>query len=163
MKKLNSRWVPVVWLLLTMCVACGRKEDAPRTEAPSEAKATWLTNFETAQARARAEKKLLLIDFTGSDWCPPCIMLERQVFAQPEFKAYAAQHLVLLEVDFPRKKELSDEQKAANEKLAERFAVDGFPTVVVLDSNGKILGQLGYMPGGPQAFIAALEKLSPVE
>jgi thioredoxin-related protein len=164
MKKLNSKWILVVWLVTGMWwVACGRKKDASRADAPSEAKTTWLTNFETAQERARSEKKLLLIEFTGSDWCPPCIMLERQVFTQPEFKAYAAQHLVLLEVDFPRRKELSDEQKAANDKLAERYAIYGFPTVLVLDSNGKTLGQLGYMRGGPKAFIAALEKLPGTE
>jgi protein disulfide-isomerase len=164
MRKLNFNGILVVWLVTAMLsVACGRKKNVAAAEAPSEAKTTWLTNFDAAQARARAEKKWLLIDFTGSDWCPPCIMLERQVFAQPEFKAYAAQHLVLLQVDFPRRKELSDEQKAANEKLAERFEIDGFPTVVVLDSAGKILGQLGYMRGGPEAFIAALEKLPATE
>ena len=128
-------------------------------EAPPAAKATWLTNFETAQARARSEKKLLLIEFTGSDWCPPCIMLGRQVFSQPEFKDYAAQHLVLLEVDFPRRKELSPEQRAANEKLAEQFGIDGFPTVIILDSSGRKIGELGYMPGGPKPFIAAVEEL----
>jgi thioredoxin-related protein len=164
MKKMNSKWVHVVWLALgVLWVACGRTKEAPKVDAQSEAKTTRLTNFETAQARARSEKKMLLIEFTGSDWCPPCIMLERQVFSQPEFKEYAAQHLVLVEVDFPRMKELSDEQKAANEKLADRYGVDGFPTAVVLDSNGKTLGQLGYMPGGPKDFIAALEKLPATE
>jgi thioredoxin-related protein len=164
MKKMNSRWILVVWLTAGfLWVACGRTKEAPKAEVPSEAESIWLTNFETAQARARSEKKLLLIEFTGSDWCPPCILLERQVFSQPEFKEYAAQHLVLLEVDFPRVKELSDEQKAANEKLAEQYGIYGFPTVVVLDSNGKTLGQLGYMRGGPKAFIAALEKLPATE
>jgi protein disulfide-isomerase len=86
-------------------------------------------------------------------------MLGHQVFSQPEFKHYAAQHLVLLEVDFPRKKELSAGQKAANEKLAERFGIYGFPTVIILDPSGKKIGELGYMPGGPEAFIAAVEKL----
>ena len=164
MKKMNFKWVHVVWLALgVLWVACGRTKEAPEAEAPSEAKTTWLTNFETAQARARSEKKLLLINFTGSDWCPPCIMLERQVFSQPEFKEYAAQHLILLEVDFPRRKELSEEQKAANAKLAEQYGIYAFPTVVVLDSNGKALGQLGYMRGGPKTFIAALEKLAATE
>jgi thioredoxin-related protein len=165
MKKMNSKWVHVVWLALgVLWVACGRTKEAPKADAPSETKTTWLTNFETAQARARSEKKLLLINFTGSDWCPPCIMLERQIFSQPEFEEYAAQHLVLLEVDFPRRKELSNEQKAANEQLAERYEIYGFPTVVVLDSNGKTLGQLGYEPGvGPKAFIAALKKLRVTE
>ena len=138
-----------------MCVGCGRGT----VNSKAHPDATWLTDFETAQARARSECKLLLIDFTGSDWCPPCILLNRQVFSQPEFAEYAGQHLVLLEVDFPRRKKQSAEQKAANEKLAERFGIDGFPTVIVLDSNGKKIGELGYMPGGPKAFIAALDAL----
>jgi thioredoxin-related protein len=162
---MNSNGVIALGLAAAMLGAgCGRTAQSPKPEAASAAEATWLTSFETAQARARSEKKLLLINFTGSDWCPPCIMLERQVFSQPEFEEYAAQHLVLLEVDFPRRKELSNEQKAANEQLAERYGIYGFPTVVVLDSNGKTLGQLGYEPGvGPQDFIAALEKLPPTD
>lgn len=168
MKKINSKYALAVWLAAgVLSVACGRTKEVPKEaskiEAPPAAESTWLTNFEIAQARARSEKKLLLIEFTGSDWCPPCIMLERQVFSQPEFKEYAAQHLVLLEVDFPRIKELSDARKTANDALAEQYGVYGFPTVVVLDSNGKILGQLGYMPGGPKDFIAALEKLPATE
>lgn len=160
MKFRNFKWLLIIWLATgVLCGACGRVKEVPKREAPPAAEATWLTNFETAQTRARAEKKLLLIEFTGSDWCPPCIMLGRQVFSQPEFKDYAAQHLVLLEVDFPRMKELSAEQKAANAELAERFEIYGFPTVIILDPSGKKIGELGYMPGGPKAFVAALEKL----
>jgi len=160
MKLMNSKWLLIAWLATGMLWgACERTKETPRMEAPPAAKATWLTNFETAQARARSEKKLLLIEFTGSDWCPPCIMLGRQVFSQPEFKDYAAQHLVLLEVDFPRTKELSLEQRTANEKLAEQFGIDGFPTVIILDSSGRKIGELGYMPGGPKPFIAAVEEL----
>ena len=160
MKLMNSKWLLIVWLAAgVLGGACRRADEAPKTKAPPAAEATWLTNFETAQVRARSEKKLLLIEFTGSDWCPPCIMLGRQVFSQPEFKDYAAQHLVLLEVDFPRRKELSAEQKAANQALAERFGIYGFPTVIILDPNGEKIGELGYMPGGPKAFIAAVEKL----
>ena len=160
MKLMNSKWLLIAWLATGMlCDACQRTKEDPKTEAPPAAKATWLTNFETAQARARSEKKLLLIEFTGSDWCPPCIMLGRQVFSQPEFKDYAAQHLVLLEVDFPRMKELSPEQRAANAKLAEQFGIYGFPTVIILDSSGRKIGELGYMPGGPKPFIAAVEEL----
>ena len=164
MRKLGSLWVLALWLATAALeVGCGRSKEVPSGEQLSRATTTWLTNFETAQARARSEHKKLLIEFTGSDWCPPCILLDRQVFSQPEFKTYAAQHLILLEVDFPRRKLLSDEQKAANEKLADRYGIEGFPTVVVLDSNGSTLGQLGYMPGGPREFIAALEKLPSAE
>ena len=160
MKLMNSKRLLIAWLTTGMlCGACERAKEAPKAEAPPAAEATWLTDFETAQARARSEKKLLLIEFTGSDWCPPCIMLGRQVFSQPEFKEYAAQHLVLLEVDFPRTKELSAEQRAANEKLAEQFGIDGFPTVIILAPDGRKIGELGYMPGGPKPFIAAVEEL----
>ena len=151
----------VVGLLLALlCLGCGRSEESQRAPENSTAeKPVWLTDFKSAQAQARAEKRILLINFTGSDWCPPCIMLHRQVFSQPEFADYAAKHLVLLEVDFPHGKAQSDAQKMANGKLADRFGIDGFPTVVLLDSSGKKIGELGYMPGGPKAFIAALEKL----
>ena len=139
--------------------ACGRQNSSPAGEAQPDQELHWLADFDAAQAQARAEDRILLINFTGSDWCPPCIMLHRQVFSQPEFADYAAKHLVLLEVDFPHGKAPSDAQKMANGKLADRFGIDGFPTVVLLDSSGKKIGELGYMPGGPKAFIAALEKL----
>lgn len=142
------------------CVACGRTDSAsPASPPPPGEKLNWLTNFEMAQAQAQAGKKTLLINFTGSDWCPPCLMLERQVFEQPEFAEYAAKNLVLLKVDFPRIKMQSLEEKAANRKLAERYEIYGFPTIVLLDSSGKEIGELGYQPGGPKPFIAAIEKL----
>jgi thioredoxin-related protein len=140
------------------CVACGRTDSAsPASPAPPGEKLNWLTNFEMAQAQTG--KKMLLINFTGSDWCPPCLMLEKEVFEQPEFAEYAAKNLVLLKVDFPRIKMQSTEEKAANRKLAERYEIYGFPTIVILDPDGKELGRLGYRPGGPKPFIAGIEKL----
>lgn len=119
----------------------------------------WSTDAQQALARAKAEQKLVLLNFTGSDWCPWCIRLEREVFSKPEFAAYAKTNLVLVQVDFPRSKQLGKEQQQANKALAEKYGIDGFPTVVVLDSTGKQLGRLGYKPGGPDRFIAELEKL----
>ncbi len=144
-------------LLALLFLGCERSEKA--RENPTAEKSVWLTDFATAQARARTEDKMLLINFTGSDWCPPCMMLHRQILSQPAFAEYAAKHLVLLEVDFPHNKAQSEAQKAANEKLADRFGIYGFPTVIVLDSSGKKIGELGYMRGGPKPFIAAIEKL----
>ena len=142
------------------CVACGRTDSAsPASPAPPGEKLNWLTNFEMAQAQALAGKKTLLINFTGSDWCPPCLALEKEVFEQPEFAEYAAKNLVLLKVDFPRIKMQSLEEKAANRQLAERYQIYGFPTIVLLDSSRKVIGELGYQPGGPKPFIAAIEKL----
>ena len=145
-------------LVPLLLIACGhqKKNDS---RAQTNAEAQWLTDFETAQAQARSQNKKLLINFTGSDWCPPCIMLHHQVFSQPEFVDYAAKHLVLLEADFPHNKAQTNEQKAANDKLAERFGVYWFPTEIVLDANGNKVGELSYMPGGPKPFIQALEQL----
>ena len=139
--------------------ACGRQNSSPSGKAQSDQELHWLTDFEAAKTQARVQNKTLLINFTGSDWCPPCIMLDRQVFSQPEFADYAAKNLVLLEVDFPHNKAQTDGQKAANDKLADRYGIYGYPTEIVLDANGKKIGELGYTPGGPKAFIASLEKL----
>ncbi len=119
----------------------------------------WLTDFNKAQAQAKAEKKLLLMDFTGSDWCGWCIKLNKEVFSQSEFQQYAAKNLVLLEVDFPQTKKQSAEQKAANSALQKKYKIEGYPTIIVLNGDGKKVGELGYEPGGPKNFIAQLEKL----
>lgn len=120
---------------------------------------TWLTDAAKAQAQAKAEKKLVLLDFTGSDWCGWCIKLNKEVFSQPEFAEYAQKNLVCVEVDFPNKKKLSAEQKKANDALAAKYKIEGYPTIIVLDGEGKKVGELNYMKGGPKAFIAALDKL----
>ncbi len=122
--------------------------------------ASWLTDLPTAQAAAKAENKLLLINFTGSDWCGWCIRLRNEVFSQPEFEAFANANLVLMEADFPHHKSQSAAVKEANGALASQFQITGFPTLIVLDSDGQKIGKLGYQPGGPQAFAAALTRLS---
>lgn len=125
----------------------------------ADAKPGWLTDIKQAKERAKSDKKLILVDFTGSDWCGWCIKLDREVFSKPEFKDYADKNLVLLEVDFPKRKELSATQKAHNLELAEEYGIQGFPTVIVLNGEGRKVGELGYMPGGPSAFLAELDKL----
>lgn len=147
-----------------LAVSCSKKEETPvtatETSKPSlSAKAGWLTDYEKAQKEAQANHKLLLMDFTGSDWCGWCIMLDKEVFSKPEFKEYASKHLILLELDFPRSKRMPPETAKQNEQLMMKYRIQGFPTVVVFDSEGKPLGALGYQQGGPQAFIAELEKL----
>ncbi len=101
----------------------------------------------------------MLIDFTGSDWCGWCIKFKKEVLDTDEFKAYAAKNVVLVELDFPKKKEQSDELKKANKALKAEYKVQGFPSLVILDKNGKEIGrQVGFAKGGPQAFIAKLEE-----
>jgi len=119
----------------------------------------WGDDYEKAATQARSENKLLLLDFTGSDWCGWCIKLNKEVFSQPEFKDYAAKNLVLVEVDFPQLKAQPDALKAQNEKLQAKYKIEGYPTIVVLNPEGQKVGELGYQPGGPQAFITALETL----
>jgi thioredoxin-related protein len=125
----------------------------------ARADTTWLTDFKQAQQKAKADKKLLLLDFTGSDWCGWCIKLKREVFSRPEFQDYATKNLVLMEVDFPRTKAQAENVQQQNMVLAQQYQIEGFPTIVVLNGEGKQVGALGYVPGGPEAFIAELEKL----
>ncbi len=122
------------------------------------AESTWLTNLPKAQAQAKAEHKIVLIDFTGSDWCGWCIKFKKEVLDTAEFQAYAAKNVVLVELDYPHKKVQADDLKTANAALKKQYDIHGFPTLLVLDQNGKEIGrQVGYSAGGPQAFINKLE------
>ena len=123
------------------------------------AKEGWGENYEKATTQAKSENKLVLLDFTGSDWCPWCIKLDKEVFSQPEFKEYAAKNLVLMEVDFPQTKPQAANIKSQNDRLQTKYKIEGYPTVVVLNAQGKKVGELGYQAGGAKAFIAELDKL----
>ncbi|NBR85687.1 MAG: thioredoxin family protein [Verrucomicrobia bacterium] len=129
------------------------------TVTASAAELTWLTDLPKAKAQAKAEGKLVLLDFTGSDFCPPCIRLAKEVFPTKEFSDYAKQHLVLVEVDFPAKKKQAPELKAANEALQKEFKVDGYPTLIVLTPEGKKLGELSFDADAKQ-LVAELKKLA---
>ena len=122
------------------------------------AKDGWLDDLEKAKAQAKAENKRILLDFTGSDWCGWCKKLDAEVFSQQEFKDYAAKKLVLVEVDFPHGFKLPDATKKQNDALSKKYQIQGYPTIVVTSPSGIKKGQLGYMEGGPKAFIKALEK-----
>ncbi len=129
-------------------------------QAALAAEGTWLTDFDKAQTTAKEEKKLVLMDFTGSDWCPPCKQLHKNVLTSKEFVDFASTNLVLVLVDFPNNKPLSAEQKSANQKLADKFNVRAFPTIVVLDGNGKQLSfQEGYEGQPAKEFVAKLKSL----
>ncbi len=129
------------------------------TSSAALAAAGWDDDYEKAVAKAKAEKKMVLLDFTGSDWCGWCIKLDKEVFSKPEFKEYAKANLVLVEVDFPQGKRQTKKLKEQNEKLQQEHGVQGYPTIIVLNSEGKKVGKLGYMEGGPKAFVAKLDEL----
>jgi len=121
----------------------------------------WLTDLAKAQEKAKAEKKMVLVDFTGSDWCPPCKALHSNVLTSEEFSKFAKDNLVLVEVDFPRSKPQSADQKKANKELAKQYEVKGYPTVIVFDSQGKQLSKkVGYDKSvTAKDYVADLKKL----
>jgi protein disulfide-isomerase len=122
----------------------------------------WQTDYEQALASAKAARKFVLLDFVGSDWCGPCIQMKKAVFSKEAFQKFAKQNLILVEVDYPRTKTLAEKVTKQNERLLHQYGVDGsgFPTVILLDPDGKTLGQLeGYGGEGPTEVIAWIEKL----
>jgi thioredoxin-related protein len=128
--------------------------------ASARADNSWETDFKKAQQEAKTKNKLLLIDFTGSDWCGYCIQFDRNILSKQQFQEYATKNLILMEVDFPRRKEQAATLKEQNEKLAMQYQIEGFPTVVILNGDGRMVWRFdGYFPAGPDAFIAELEKL----
>lgn len=121
---------------------------------------SWITDFEAAKKQAKEEGKPILINFTGTDWCGWCIKLEKEVFTKKEFQDFAKDHLILLEIDFPRKKEQTDELKAQNKKLDKEFKVEGYPTVFLLDAEGKKISEdIGYKAGGPENYVKVLKEI----
>jgi thioredoxin-related protein len=164
------------WLTLAGCGQPSEPADSPSVQAtPSSesaqtaataasAQATpskpgWSTSYEQGQQEAKTNNKLVLLDFTGSDWCGWCVLLDREVFSKPQFKEYASKNLVLIELDFPKRKPLPDALRQQNLQLARRYQISAFPTIIVLNGDGQVVGELGYVKGGPNAFIAELERL----
>lgn len=113
--------------------------------APVHAAEGWLTDLPSAMRKAEVEKKLILIDFTGSDWCSACINLRRNVLDNPDFRAYANAHFILMEVDLPRRKSFDPALRARNEAIAARYSVAAYPTIMVLSPQGRVLG--GFQEG----------------
>lgn len=119
---------------------------------------TWMDDFSAAEAKAAKENKLIFADFSGSDWCSWCIKLDKEVLNTPEFKEYAKDNLVLFMADFPRGKQISAEVKDQNVKLMDKYSVMGFPTILILDSEGNVVSTMGYEKGGPVPYIASIKK-----
>jgi thioredoxin-related protein len=122
--------------------------------------AGWETDYAKALETAKRENKRVLVDFTGSDWCGPCIQLNKRVFSRPEFIEYAGKNLVLVEIDYPQRKKQSDTLVKQNERLAQQYRIEekGYPTLVLLDPAGKIVRELqGYDGETPADIIAWIE------
>ncbi len=160
---LHARSVVLGLAFLGLGAASARAED-PAPGAPAsaaEVAVPWVRNWEAAKAQAVKEGKDLLIDFTGSDWCGWCVKLESEVFSQAAFLEKATQQFVFVFLDYPhgaeKQKEVVD--KELNERLAEEYAVQGFPTIVLADAKGLPYAKTGYEPGGPEGYLQHLAEL----
>ena len=136
----------------------------PATRQPTSTQPVWLADLPKALTQAKAEGKSVLLFFHGSDWCPTCMEMQRQVFDSPEFAQYARRALVLVDVDFPEKKTQSDEVKRANLALKARFNFSdelggGYPTLVLLnEAGGTVFQETGYAGGGPAEVLPKLQR-----
>ncbi|HVV56569.1 MAG TPA: thioredoxin family protein [Mucilaginibacter sp.] len=120
----------------------------------------WLGDFNTAKTEAAQKHELILINFSGSDWCGPCIQLRKQILESSTFENYASDHLILVRADFPRQKknQLSKEQMQKNDALADKYNADGkFPYTLLVDANGRVLKTWdGYPDETPDQFVAQI-------
>ena len=123
----------------------------------------WTHDFAAARKQAADEKKDLLIDFTGSDWCGWCERLNEQVFIHAPFKAGVKDKFVLVELDYPQKPEnvakLSDETKAQNKELQAKYSINGYPTILLCDAEGRPYAKTGFQKGGPEKYVTHLDEL----
>ncbi|MEW6088059.1 MAG: thioredoxin family protein [bacterium] len=119
----------------------------------------WETNFETALSLAKKTGKYILMDFSGSDWCGWCIKLDKEVFSQEDFKQFAEKNLVCVLVDFPNEKPQTKEVIEQNKRLADKYKIKGYPTIIILDPEGEFAGQTGYQKGGAKKYTEHLKEI----
>lgn len=125
----------------------------------------WLTNFEDAKKQATEENKNILLVFSGSDWCAPCMKLKAEIMKKPGFEAYAKDALVIVNADFPRKKALKqaigEEIIKQNDALAQKYNKKGyFPHVVLLKPTGEVIGRTGYKNMSPEDYAIHIKELA---
>ena len=121
----------------------------------------WTDDFDAAKAKAAKEGKLLLVDFSGSDWCPWCIKLDDEVFSKKEFVKTAQMDFVLVMVDSPRNKEkLSKKARKQNPGLVKKYKINRYPTVLVMDAEGNVVARTGYRKGGVKEYIKHLDSIA---
>lgn len=138
-----------VILLSAILISCGKNG--------SNDNLNWEENLETALQKAKQENKAVLVNFTGSDWCIWCQRLSNEVFSKSEFEDYADENLILVKLDFPKDIEQSAATKMYNNQLAQRYGIEGFPTILLFNSNGDLVLRTGYQPGGPVSYVNHLK------
>ncbi len=166
--QLNARIVPLCLIGLCFFGGCGHMGSMRSPPKPfdlggdelriPEARTNpsrWLDSWEIATTQAKREDKVVVACFTGSDWCSWCKRLETEVFDTPEFDEWAMKKAILLKLDFPRHSRIDPAVKMQNEELAKRYTdhIGGYPTVLILTPDGTVIGEMGYVAGGPTAWI----------
>jgi protein disulfide-isomerase len=141
----------ILFTLLFFVIACSDN----KTQTSDDL--NWTTNLEKAIEKAKAENKAVLVNFTGSDWCKWCFKLRDEVFSQDDFKKYANENLILVRLDFPRSIQQSKDTKAYNQSLAQKFGVQGFPTIIIINSQGKPVAKTGYQRGGAANYVTHIQ------
>jgi len=141
----------ILFTLLFSVIACSDN----KTQTSDDL--IWTTDLGKAIETAKTENKAVLVNFTGSDWCKWCFKLSDEVFSQNEFKKYAYENLILVKVDFPRTIQQSNQTKAYNQSLAQKFGVQGFPTIVIINSQGKPVAKTGYQAGGAANYVKHIQ------
>ena len=141
-------------LMVLVTLACFAEEKKAADE-----KATWSEDFAACMEMAKKTHKPIFALFTGSDWCIWCKRLEGEVLSKDEFLKYAGRKLILFKADFPNKIPQLDELKNQNKNLAKKYGVRGYPTVLLLDKKGEVIGKTGYQKGGPDEYVKHLKKL----
>ena len=119
----------------------------------------WTEDFAAAKTKAASEKKDLLLDFTGSDWCIWCQRLHAEVLNLDAFQSAAQKHFVLVELDYPQAKQIAPATRKQNAELQKLFAINSYPSIFLTDEKGRPYARTGYAPGGPEKYLEALEKL----
>jgi protein disulfide-isomerase len=128
------------------------------TLASLHGQAEWGTDYAKALAAAEKSGRPVLVNFTGSDWCGFCVRLKDELLVKPAFTRWAADKLVLLELDFPRNKEQPAAEKEQNAELKKKFAVRGYPTLILISAKGEEIERfVGYAPGSSQAHLEKLK------
>jgi protein disulfide-isomerase len=148
-----------ITLALGLLAACAQAQSWVKKDKVPEKTQGWLDNFEQAKKEAAVFKQPVFAFFTGSDWCSWCMKLKKEVLDTKAFEKFAADNLILFEADFPRGKELKKTVKEQNIKLANEYDLGGYPTVFLLDAEGKQLGKTGYKEGGAEAYVKHLKEL----
>lgn len=167
MKIKKSTFGIKVSFAIVMFIFCGilhaadaaKQVESNKAEKQAYQMGEWTEDQFLAFQTAKDLKLPVLMDFTGSDWCPWCVKLDKEIFSQKDFLDYAKKHFILLKLDFPNEKEQSAELKKQNTALSKKYKINGFPTIIVADADGKVLFRTGYRPGGAKKYIVHLEAM----